>query len=48
MTIYKNNEILEHMSITLTVGPHQITPYGFWRHTNIETIFLNTATNNWL
>jgi hypothetical protein len=29
MTIYKNDEILEHISITLTVRPHQIVPYGF-------------------
>jgi hypothetical protein len=42
--IYKNNEILEHISITLTIKPHQITPYGFWTHTNNgkARVFLNT------
>jgi hypothetical protein len=34
------------------VGPHQIAPYGFWRHTNNATgkepVFLNTASNNFL
>jgi hypothetical protein len=34
------------------VGPHLETPYGFWRHTNDvtgkESIYLNTATNNFL
>jgi hypothetical protein len=50
--IYKNEEIIEHTSVTITVGPHQIDPYGFWRHTNNQTgkesIFLNTASNNFL
>jgi hypothetical protein len=47
VTTYKNDEIIEHNSVTITVGPHQIAPYGFWRHTNNQTgkesIFLNTA-----
>jgi hypothetical protein len=40
------------MSVTLTVGPHQIASYSFWRHTNDttgkESIFLNTTSNNFL
>jgi hypothetical protein len=52
VTIYKNEEVIEHTSVTITVGPHQIAPYGFWSHTNNqigkESIFLNTATNNFL
>jgi hypothetical protein len=52
ITTYKNEEIIEHNSVTITVGPHQIAPYGFWRHTNNQTgkesIFLNTASNNFL
>jgi hypothetical protein len=47
---YKNEEIIEHTSVTITVDPHQIAPYCFWRHTNNQTgkesIFLNTASNN--
>jgi hypothetical protein len=52
VTIHKNNEIIENMLVMLTVGPHQIAPYGFWRHTNNatskENIFLNTTSNNFL
>jgi hypothetical protein len=52
VTTYKNEEVIEHSSVTITVGPHQITLYGFWRHTNNQTgkklIFLNTASNNFL
>jgi hypothetical protein len=52
VTTYKNEEIIEHTSITLTVGPHQIAPYGFWRHINNqigkESIFLNIVFNNFL
>jgi hypothetical protein len=32
--IYKNNELIENFSITLTVGPHLAAPYGYWHHTN--------------
>jgi hypothetical protein len=28
-TIRKNGEIIEHYSITLSVGPHLIAPYGY-------------------
>jgi hypothetical protein len=28
LTIYKNNEIIKHISVI--VGPHQIAPYAFW------------------
>jgi hypothetical protein len=52
VTTYKNEEVIEHTSVTITIGPHQIAPYGFWRHTNNQTgkesIFLNTASNNFL
>jgi hypothetical protein len=52
VTTYKNEEIIEHNSVTITVGRYQIAPYGFWRHTNNQTgkelIFLNTASNNFL
>jgi hypothetical protein len=52
VTTYKNEEIIEHTSITITVGPHQIAPYGFWsdinNQTGKESIFLNTASNNFL
>jgi hypothetical protein len=37
VTTYKNEEIIEHNLVTITVGPHQIAPYGFWRHTNNQT-----------
>jgi hypothetical protein len=34
------------------VGPYLLAPYGFWKHTNNatgeESIFLNTANNNFL
>jgi hypothetical protein len=40
------------MSMTLTAGPHQIAPYGFWCHTDNATgkklIFLNATSNNFL
>jgi hypothetical protein len=48
--IYKNNILLNHFSVTLTVGPHLKAPYGFWQHINDVTkkknIYLNTATNS--
>jgi hypothetical protein len=51
-TVRKNGEIIEHYSVTLSVEPHLIAPYGFWRHINNATrkksIFLNTANNNFL
>jgi hypothetical protein len=47
VSIYKNNVLLKHFSVTLTVGQ---APYGFWQHINDvtrkESIYLNTATNN--
>jgi hypothetical protein len=52
VSIYKNNELIDYLSVTLTVGPHQQAPYGYWSHTNNATgrelIFLNTASNNFL
>jgi hypothetical protein len=47
VTTYKNEEVIEHTSIIITVCPHQIG-----QHTNNatgkESIFLNTASNNFL
>jgi hypothetical protein len=41
-----------HYSITLSIKPHLIPSYNFWRHTNNatgkESILLNTANNNYL
>jgi hypothetical protein len=52
ISIYKNDELIEYLSAILTVGFHQIAPYGYWHHTNNATgkglIFLNTASNNFL
>jgi hypothetical protein len=52
VSIYKNDELIEHFSVTLTVVPHQAAPYEYWRHTNNTTgkelIFLNIASNNFL
>jgi hypothetical protein len=52
VTTYKNEEVIEHTLVTITVGPHQIAQYGYWHHTNNQTgkelIFLNTASNNFL
>jgi hypothetical protein len=52
ISIYKNDEIIEYLSVTLTVGLYQIAPYGYRSHKNNapgkELIFLNTATNNFL
>jgi hypothetical protein len=52
VTTYKNEEVIEHSLVTITVGPHSIALYGYWRHTNNATgkelIFLNTASNNFL
>jgi hypothetical protein len=52
ISIFKNDILLNHFSVTLTVGPHLEGPYGFWKHTNDvtgkESIYLNTATNNFL
>jgi hypothetical protein len=51
VSIYKNNKLQTHHSVTLTMGPHLEAPYGFWKHTNDATekdsIYLNTATNNY-
>jgi hypothetical protein len=52
LTVKKNGEVLKHYSITLSVGPHLLATYGFWKHTNNatgkESIFFNTANNNFL
>jgi hypothetical protein len=44
--------MVEYLSVTLTIKPHQIAPYGYWGHMNNATrkelIFLNTASNNFL
>jgi hypothetical protein len=49
VTTYKNEEVIEHTSVII---PHQIAPYGYSHHTNNQTgkesIFLNTASNNFL
>jgi hypothetical protein len=34
VSIYKNDILFNHFSVTLTVGPHLETPYGFWQHIN--------------
>jgi hypothetical protein len=38
-TIKKNNEVIEHYSVSISVGPHFVAPYGFWRHTNKRKYF---------
>jgi hypothetical protein len=47
--IYKNDILLNHFSVTLTVGSHLKAPYGFWRHINDvtgkESIYLNITDN---
>jgi hypothetical protein len=52
ISIYKNDELLTHHSVTFTVGPHLEASYGFWRHTNFLTkkdgIYLNIVINNFL
>jgi hypothetical protein len=52
LVVKKNGVVIEHYSVTLSVGAHLIAPYGFWRHTNNstgkESIFLNTVNNNFL
>jgi hypothetical protein len=52
VTTYKNEEIIEHASMTITVGPHQAASYGYWCYNNNQTgkesIFLNTGSNNFL
>jgi hypothetical protein len=52
IVIRKNDIIIEHFSVTLSVRPHLLAPYGFWKHTSNatgkESIFLNTANNNFL
>jgi hypothetical protein len=52
ISVYKNEEAIKHSSVTITVSPHSIAPYGYWRHTNNatgkESIFLNTVSNNFL
>jgi hypothetical protein len=37
LVIKKNREVIEHYSVTLSVGSHLLAPYGFWKHTNNET-----------
>jgi hypothetical protein len=50
--IRKNGITIEHYSVILSVGPHLLAPYGFWKDTNNatgkESVFLNTANNNFL
>jgi hypothetical protein len=50
--VKKNRVVINHYSITISVGPHLVAPYGFWKYTNNATgkeiIFLNTANNNFL
>jgi hypothetical protein len=52
VSVYKNNELIDYLLVTLIVGPHQQAPYGYWSHINNATgrelIFLNTASNNFL
>jgi hypothetical protein len=52
VAIYKNDLLINHFSVTLTVCPHLEAPYGFCKHindvTSKESIYLNTATNNFL
>jgi hypothetical protein len=52
ISICKNDEIIEYLSITLTVGPYQTAFYGYWGYMNNaigkKSIFLNTVTNNFL
>jgi hypothetical protein len=47
VSIYKNDVLLNHFSVILTVGPYLEAPYGFWQHINNVTgkksIYLNTA-----
>jgi hypothetical protein len=48
-TVKKNGEVIEHYSVTLSVGPHLITPYGYTNNTiGKESIFLNRVNNNFL
>jgi hypothetical protein len=37
LVIRKNGEVIQHYSVTLSVGPHLLVPYGFWKHTNNAT-----------
>jgi hypothetical protein len=52
LVIKKNDVIIEYILVTLSVGSHLLTPYGFWKHTNNatgkESVFLNTENNNFL
>jgi hypothetical protein len=52
LVIKKNREVIEHCSVTLSIGPHLVAPYRFWKHTNNttgkESVFLNMANNNFL
>jgi hypothetical protein len=52
VSIYKNDQLLTHHSVTLMVDPHLEAPYGFWQHINDiigkENIHFNTARNNFL
>jgi hypothetical protein len=52
VTTYKNEEVIEHTSMTIIVGPHQAAPYGYWHHINNqigkESIFINIGSNNFL
>jgi hypothetical protein len=44
--------IIEHISTTLSIRPHLLALYGFWKDKNNgtgkESIFLNTGNNNFL
>jgi hypothetical protein len=52
VTTYKNEEVIEHTSVAITVGLHQAASYGYWCHNNNQTgkesIFLNTVSKNFL
>jgi hypothetical protein len=37
LVIKKNGVVIEHYSVTLSVPPHLVAPYGFWKHTNNAT-----------
>jgi hypothetical protein len=52
LVIKINGVVIEHISVTLSIKPYLLAPYGFWKHTNNatgkESIFLNTTNNNFL
>jgi hypothetical protein len=37
VSVYKNDPLLTHHSVTFMVGPHLEALYKFWRHTNDAT-----------